>query len=358
MAEKNPDKPAEKQVPTDLKKEKPKKTKPSAAGKKSSRTKKTATQTKTVPKTAKSRTTRKTKSDGEKAAKKPKSSPKKRKGAVAETKTAPPGATRKVEPERNPTPSSADTSVTLPPTSEEPDTMNRMLLYGGGILTLFVFLIIAASLQNMGKYEIIENNGAVEVWKGRFSPIGSELIISMKGVEPPSQKKEIYTRKDVYPIVFQYYLNKSDDMIVATGSPGFEEIKASLQQAGAYAITADDRTQIDSRIKTIDRTVLIYKADVAAAKGTPEGLQNARVYLKKAATLKPDEIEANLIQYKLESVQKQMESIRPELADKTKAPEAVEVPPPTPKTDEHKDPEPTPEEEEEGKTEEPVGGTT
>ena len=62
MAEKNPDKPAEKQVPTDLKKEKPKKTKPSAAGKKSSRTKKTATQTKTVPKTAKSRTTRKTKS--------------------------------------------------------------------------------------------------------------------------------------------------------------------------------------------------------------------------------------------------------------------------------------------------------
>jgi hypothetical protein len=177
----------------------------------------------------------------------------------------------------------------------------------------------------------------------------------MTGVEPPSQKKEIYTREDVYPMVFQYYLDKSDAMIGETSSPGFEEIKVSLQQAGAYALSSDERSKIDHRMKTIDRTVLIYKADVAAAKGTPEGLQSARVYLNKAATLKPDEIEANLIQHKLESVQKQMEAIRPELAGKAKAPKAdEEVPPPTPKADEHKSTEPAPEE----KAAEPVGGTT
>lgn len=234
--------------------------------------------------------------------------------------------------------------------------MNRMLLYGGGILALFVFLILAASLQNMGKYEIVENNGAVEVYKGRFSPIGSELIISMTGVEPPSPKKEIYTREDVYPIMFQYYLDKSDAMIVASGSPGFEEIKDSLHQADAFAINSDDRSQIDSRLKTIDRTVLIYKSDVAAAKGTPEGLQSARVYLNKAATLKPDEIEANLIQQKLDAVQKQMEAMRPELAGKTETPKKTEeVPPPTPKSDEHKGSDPAAPEE---KAAEPIGGGT
>ena len=360
MAQKNPDKPAADGVPADAEKKAPKKPKPSAASKKTTRTKKSAAKAKTASKTTKSRTTRKTKPAGEKAAKKPKSTPAKAKPAAAEPKKSAAVSTQKIEAKRESTPiASADNSGTLPPKHEEPDTMNRMLIYGGGILALFVFLILAASLQNMGKYEIVENNGAVEIWKGRFSPIGKDLVLSMKGVEPPTQKKEIYTREDVYPIVFQYYLDKSDAMIAATSSPGFEEIKASLQQAGAYAITADDRSQIDLRMKTIDRTILIYKADVAAAKGTPEGLQTARVYLNKAATLKPDEIEANLIQHKLESVQKQMEAIRPELAGKPKAPKAApkaaeEVPPPTPKTEEHKNDEPAPEE----KAAEPVGGTT
>jgi hypothetical protein len=356
MAQKNPDKPAADGVPDDAEKKVPKKQKPSAASKKTTRAKKSTPKAKTAPKATKSRTTRKTKSSGEKAAKKPKSSPAKTKPAAAKSKKSAAVSTQKIESEKELTPfSSADNSVTLPPKHEEPDTMNRMLIYGGGILALFVFLILAASLQNMGKYEIVENNGAVEVWKGRFSPIGTDLVISMKGVEPPSQKKEIYTREDIYPIVFQYYLDKSDAMIAATGSPGFEEIKASLQQASAYALTAADRSQLDRRIKTIDRTVLIYKADVVAAKGTPEGLQSARVYLNKAATLKPDEIEANLIQHKLESVQKQMEAIRPELAGKPKAPKAAEeVPPPTPKTDENESAEPAPEE----KADEPVGGTT
>lgn len=246
--------------------------------------------------------------------------------------------------------------------------MNKMLYYGGGILALLVFLIVAAGLQNMGKYEIIENNGVVEVWKGRFSPMGRDLMISMTGVEPPSQKKAVYTSEDVYPMVFQYYLKNSDALMTAAGSPGFEEIKSSLKQAGAFATTAEDRALIDSRLKAIDRTVLIYKADVAAAKGTAEGLQTARVYLQKAATLKPDEIEANLIQQKLESVQKLMQALRPGLAGKPSKPQAT-VPPPAPKTDdgqkssepapapktgEHNDSEPAPAE----KPSAPMGGTT
>ena len=232
--------------------------------------------------------------------------------------------------------------------------MNKMLYYGGGILALLVFLIVAAGLQNMGKYEIIENNGVVEVWKGRFSPMGRDLMISMTGVEPPSQKKAVYTSEDVYPMVFQYYLKNSDALMTAAGSPGFEEIKSSLKQAGAFATTAEDRALIDSRLKAIDRTVLIYKADVAAARGTTEGLQTARVYLNKAATLNPDEIETNLIQQKLASVQKQMQAMSPKLVGKPVTPQKTDVPPPAPKTDGHKDSEPVPAD----KPSTPAGGGT
>ena len=337
MAKESPDKPAEKGMSTDLEKEKPQKPKPSAAGKKSARTTKTSAKTKTSPKTAKTRSTGKTGPTGEGTKSKLKSSPPKRQTAAAKAKKSSPRTTRKVETEINPLPAaSTDPSGALPPTHEEPDTMNKMLFYGGGILALFVFLIVAASLQNMGKYEIIETNGVVEVWKGRFSPMGRDLMISMTGVEPPSQKKAVYTSEDVFPMVFQYYLRNSDALMTAAGSPGFEEIKSSLKQAGAFALTAEDRALIDSRLKAIDRTVLIYKADVSAAKGTAEGLQTARVYLQKAATLKPDEIEANLIQRKLESVQRLMKTLRPELAGKPSTNPVTKVAPPAPKTDDQK----------------------
>lgn len=357
MAKEKPDKPTEKGMSKDIEKEKPQKPKPSAAGKKSARSKKTIAKSKTAPKTAKPRSTDITESAGVKTDKKPKSSPPKRQATTAEAKKTNAKTTRKIESRKESIPSSsADTSAAIPPTNnEEPDTMNKMLFYGGGILALFVFLIVAASLQNMGKYEIIDNNGVVEVWKGRFSPIGSNLMISMKGVKPPSQMKANYTCEEVSPIVFQYYLNESDALMTAAGSPGFEEIKSSLKQAGEFALTTEDRTLIDNRLKAIDRTVLIYKADVAAARGTTEGLQTARVYLNKAATLKPDDIESNLIQQKLESVLKQMQAMKPKLVGKPETPQKTDVPPPTPKTDGHKDTEPVPAD----KPKTPIdGGTT
>ena len=167
-------------------------------------------------------------------------------------------------------------------------------------------------------------------------------MISMKGVEPPSEKKAVYTRDDVYPIVFQYHLNQSDALMTTTGSPGFEEIKSNLKQAGAFASTPEEKAVIDSRLKTIDRTVLVFKADVAAAKKTAEGLQTARVYLNKAATLNPGEIEAALIQSKLESVQQQLAALQSGLEAQPSPPQVTETPPPAPETDEHKSPEPFP----------------
>lgn len=355
MAKDSPDKPAEKGMSKDIEKEKPQKPSPSAAGKKSARSKKTTAKSKTAPKTVRPRSKGKTNAAGEKKVTKPKSPPPKRQAAAAEAKKTSAKATQKIETKDVPKKSSsADTSAVLPPTNEEPDTMNKMLFYGGGILALFVFLIVAASLQNMGKYEIIDNNGVVEVWKGRFSPIGRDLMISMTGVKPPSQMKANYTCEEVYPIVFQYYLNQSDSQMAAAGSPGFEEIKSSLKRAGKFASTTEDRALIDNRLKAIDRTVLIYKADVAAARGTTEGLQTARVYLNKAATLNPDEIESSLIQQKLGSVQKQMQALRPNLAGKPETPPETDVPPPDPKTDGHKGSETAPAD----KPSAPIGGGT
>ena len=356
MAKEHPDKPAGKGMSTDLDKEKPQKPKPSTTAKKRTRTPKTTAKTKAAPKATKSQRAGKTKPAAGEMKKEPASSGAKELAAAAEVKKASARTTRKIKSEETPIrSSSAVNSAIIPPTYEESDTMNKMIIYGGGILALIVFLIVAAGLQNMGKYEIIDNNGVVEVWKGRFAPMGSDLMISMTDVEMPSQKKAVYTREDVYPLVFQYYLDQSDALMSAAGFPGFEEIKSTLKQAGAFASTPQERAIIDGRLKAVDRTVLIYKADMAAMRGTADGLQMARVYLNKAANLKPDEIEANLIQQKLDSVQQRMEALRPGLANQPATPQATEAPSPAPKSDGHEGSVPAPAEE---KKPVPIGGTT
>lgn len=230
----------------------------------------------------------------------------------------------------------------LPP-EEEPDPMKKMLVYAGAALALIVFLIFVASLQNMRKYYVVERKDAVEVWKGRFSPLGREKLAVLHGVKPPTETKAVYTRQDVFPMLFMHYIEKADASMEIAGPPDFGKIKSILTQAGGFATSTEDRAQITDRLQMIDRTILIYKADVAAEKGTIEDLQAAKAHLGRAAALQPDAILANFIQQKMDSIQEQIAFLKagpaPEL--KLETPPA-ETPPPTPKSDEHNPPETAP----------------
>ena len=230
----------------------------------------------------------------------------------------------------------------LPP-EEEPDPMKKMLVYAGAALALIVFLIFVASLQNMRKYYVVERDKAVEVWKGRFSPQGREKLAVLPGVKPPEETKEVYTRQDVFPMLFTNYIQKADTSIEAAGLPDFSKIKSILTQAGAYATSAEDRAAITARLQMIARTILLYKADVAAEKGTIEDLQAAQAHLGQAAALQPDAILANFIQQKMESIKEQIASLKASPAPEQKLEEpAAETPPPAPNSDEHNPPEPAP----------------
>lgn len=230
----------------------------------------------------------------------------------------------------------------LPP-EEEPDPMKKMLVYAGAALALIVFLIFVASLQNMRKYYVVERDDAVEVWKGRFSPMGRQKLAVLPDVKPPAETKEVYTRQDVFPMLFAHYIQKADTSMEAAGSPDFRKIKSILTQAGAYVTSAEDRAIITDRLKMIDRTILLYKADVAVEKGTIKDLQAAQAHLGRAAALQPDPILTNFIQQKMVSIQEQIASLKagPALDQKLEAPPA-ETPPPVPKSDEHNPPETAP----------------
>jgi hypothetical protein len=234
----------------------------------------------------------------------------------------------------------SDSAIPAPATSEP---LPAAVKYFFGGLAILIALIVMTSYQNMQKYYLVAQHGALEVWKGDFSPMGRKLVVIMPGVVSPIEPKEVYSRNDISPIVFKYYMDKADALLDVPGAPDFVDIKDYLKRASEYAFTDEMQTAVSSSVDSIDRTVLLYKADFAAARGTIEDLESAVQYLNQAAALSPDGPEANLIQQKIESIETQIEALESKQAleaaeasaqekpsvEET-APEAAEVSPKSP----------------------------
>jgi hypothetical protein len=176
------------------------------------------------------------------------------------------------------------------------------------VLIILVGLIVHTSNKNKRNYYLKAYAGALEVWKGTFSPAGKKRLIIMPGVEPPQKIKSIYTREEVYPLIFTYYIDKADALIHIMGMPDFIGIKTYLNRALTFATTDDHRKAVHLRLNRIDRAILYYKADVAASKGTLNGLEVAIEFLDQAASLEPDDIEAELIEKKKKNIRALMKT--------------------------------------------------
>jgi hypothetical protein len=179
-----------------------------------------------------------------------------------------------------------------------------LLVITGFIFIVLMGLVIRASYHNTKKYYLKSAAGAVEIWQGTFSPGGKKRVLIMPGVQMPAEIKDVYAKQDVYPLAFKFYVSKADALMEVPGMPDFVGIKSYLNRALFFASTDDLRQTAHGRINQIDRLILLYKADVAAAKGTRTGFETALDYLDQAAKLNPDEIETELIQKKKASIRK------------------------------------------------------
>jgi hypothetical protein len=178
------------------------------------------------------------------------------------------------------------------------------------VIMILIGLIIYTSNLNTKKYYLRSNEGALEVWKGTFSPAGKKRVVIMPGVIAPEKIKPIYTQQDVYPLIFNYYVEKSDALIHVPGIFDFTDIKIYLNRALAYATTDEHRKEVQLRLNRIDRVFLYYKADVAAGKGSISSLEAAIDFLDQAAALEPDDIESELIDKKKQAVQELIKNLK------------------------------------------------
>ena len=187
----------------------------------------------------------------------------------------------------------------------------KLLLFSstGIIFIILSGLVIHNSFINTSHYYLKSAAGAVEIWQGTFSPGGKKRILIMPGIQVPSKIKEVYTKAEVYPLAFNFYVSKADALMEVPGMPDFVGIKSYLNRALFFSTNQSLRQAAEARINQIDRMILFYKADVAATRGTRAGLEAALGYLDQVAELNPDDIEAELIKKKKASIRELLKTL-------------------------------------------------
>jgi len=198
--------------------------------------------------------------------------------------------------------------------------MQKSIKYIVAFFVILAALVIYSSFSNMKNYYIKPTDGAVEIWQGRFAPMSQKLLVTLPGAQAPQSIKDVYSKEEVFPLIFNYYINKADAILDIPGMPDFDGIKFYLNKAISFGITDDLRKKAYTRLNNIDMMILQYKADVAASKETIDGFKTALEYLNKAALLDLNADQSKLINQKIESL---TAKIAESIAGRPKTPEAT-----------------------------------
>jgi hypothetical protein len=183
-------------------------------------------------------------------------------------------------------PADAPPVTPMPIVQEDaPEPISRAIKYGIAAMVLLVLVLLGISNNNSSKYYLYPKEGELEIWKGCFSPKDTKFYMVLPGVSFENEVKAVYSKNDVYPIIFDYHLEQADTLLEVPGLPDLEGIKSRLYQAESYAITAPMKENIKERLNSIERMILLYKVQVAIRKNTADSLEAALKNLQKASAL-------------------------------------------------------------------------
>ncbi|UCD31117.1 MAG: hypothetical protein JSV38_09885 [Desulfobacterales bacterium] len=205
-----------------------------------------------------------------------------------------------------------------PPDSGEPivsDPMDNVMKYMVVAFVILVALVIGTSMLNHDKYYLRDTDGALEIWQGRFSPMGEKLLITLPGVQAPEIMKDTYSKTEACPFIFDYYVGKADTLLEVSGMPDFDGMRSYLNKAMTFAVTDESKKILNGRLHNMELVILLYKAEVATSKASIEDLEKAKGYLGEAARLDLDDLQSDLVDQKIESIDESIKSIEAKEAE-------------------------------------------
>jgi len=227
--------------------------------------------------------------------------------AAAEKAVAEKAAAEKAAAERAAKEPKPSISYEPPPDTAKPsDTSSRPMQIGIGVFALLILLIIGSSYLNQQHYYIKPIDGAIEIWQGKFAPKGSSLLISLPGGKHKAPAKQVYSQKDVFPLIYDYYRDKAATLMEVKGMPDFETEKDYLKKALCYSSTSQEKAAVTTRINSIDLMVLMSKAEAAISRNTVDSLETSLQHLGQAAKLDLEDFQEEQVKRKTELTQKML----------------------------------------------------
>lgn len=194
-------------------------------------------------------------------------------------------------------------SCTPPPPQQQP--VDKTLKYAIGAFAAVICVLLLASMSNSNAFRFRQNEQMVEVWQGRFAPMGERLAASFSdgSLLDKVSKDKVYSRKQAYVILSDYFVRRADEVLNTDEAPDLKAVNSYLTHASKYALAEPERQAINLRLKSIRFLVLLGKADVALSKGTVQEFEAAKKHLAEAVPLASTDLQKDVLMKRLAAVE-------------------------------------------------------
>jgi len=194
-----------------------------------------------------------------------------------------------------------DPPYTPPP--EEP--MDKTMKYAIGAFALVIAILLMASFSNSNKFYFKQKEQMVEVWQGRFAPMGEVRVASFSDPKMLEGVREqaFYTKDQACGVLYGYLVGRADEILNTGQTPDLKAAKSYLAHAFKYAVSDSQRRGVRMRVNSIDYLVLCQKANIALSKGTRPDFETARRHLTEAMRFASTELQKDVLAKRLAAIE-------------------------------------------------------
>jgi len=165
------------------------------------------------------------------------------------------------------------------PFDHDPLVGTNLLLKAAAATGGLILLILIVSMVNAGNYYVRESRGAVEIWKGDFSPAGQDRVMVLHGVRWKGKVKDSYSRDEVFSFAAMSYLDKAASLAVEPVAEEFDRIVSYLDRS--LELIPEERRKTAATVINQARQQVI-EAKILQASGEREALALAGRKLEAA----------------------------------------------------------------------------
>jgi transposase-like protein len=185
------------------------------------------------------------------------------------------------------------------------EPIDKTVKYAIGGFAVVLAVLLMSSFSNTTNFYFRQDGQKVELWQGRFAPMGERLVASFTGEKMPEglPRKDSYSKNQAYSVLFDYLVQQADDILNLSRTPDLNAVKSFLMEAHKYAVNSAGRRAVQLRLNSINFLVLSGKADMALNRGTITDFEAAKAFLTEAIPYAATDIQKDIITKRLAAIE-------------------------------------------------------